>query len=84
LTYHFTAGQYNLVSMALNTLGVQLDEGIAKARGIPKEELICQRDAQVPLGGALEAHWEERWGRPGTLLTPRSFSPLTKRSSSRE
>jgi len=25
----FTVGQYNLVSMALNTLGVQLDEGIA-------------------------------------------------------
>jgi len=24
----FTAGQYNLVSMALNTLGVQLDEGM--------------------------------------------------------
>jgi alkylhydroperoxidase family enzyme len=24
----FTVGQYNLVSMALNTLGVQLDEGI--------------------------------------------------------
>jgi hypothetical protein len=25
----FTVGQYNLVSMALNTLGVRLDEGIA-------------------------------------------------------
>ena len=25
----FTVGQYNLVSMALNTLGVQLDDGIA-------------------------------------------------------
>jgi hypothetical protein len=25
----FTIGQYNLVSMALNTLGVQLDEDIA-------------------------------------------------------
>jgi hypothetical protein len=24
----FTVGQYNLVSMALNTLGVQLDEGL--------------------------------------------------------
>jgi hypothetical protein len=24
----FTVGQYTLVSMALNTLGVQLDEGI--------------------------------------------------------
>ena len=29
----FTVGQYNLVSMALNTLGVQLDEGID---GFPK------------------------------------------------
>ena len=29
----FTVGQYNLVSMALNTLGVQLDEGVA---GFPK------------------------------------------------
>ena len=25
----FTVGQYNLVSMALNTLGVRLDEGVA-------------------------------------------------------
>jgi alkylhydroperoxidase family enzyme len=24
----FTVGQYNLVSMALNTLGVQLDDGV--------------------------------------------------------
>jgi alkylhydroperoxidase family enzyme len=24
----FTVGQYNLVSMVLNTLGVQLDEGL--------------------------------------------------------
>ena len=29
----FTVGQYHLVSMALNTLGVQLDEGL---RGFPK------------------------------------------------
>lgn len=29
----FTVGQYNLVSMALNTLGVQLDEGI---EGFPR------------------------------------------------
>jgi len=29
----FTVGQYNLVSMALNTLGVQLDEGV---QGFPK------------------------------------------------
>ena len=29
----FTVGQYNLVSMALNSLGVQLDEGVS---GFPK------------------------------------------------
>jgi alkylhydroperoxidase family enzyme len=29
----FTVGQYNLVSMALNTLGVQLDQGLT---GFPK------------------------------------------------
>ena len=27
-------GQYNLVSMALNTLGVQLDEGLPRAKGM--------------------------------------------------
>ena len=30
----FAIGQYTLVSMALNTLGVQLDEGIA---GFPED-----------------------------------------------
>lgn len=30
----FTAGQYNLVSMALNTLGVQLDEGMTLDRAL--------------------------------------------------
>jgi 4-carboxymuconolactone decarboxylase len=29
----FTVGQYALVSMALNTLGVQLDEGLPRMRG---------------------------------------------------
>jgi hypothetical protein len=29
----FTVGQYNLVSMTLNTLGIQMDEGI---EGFPK------------------------------------------------
>ena len=29
----FTVGQYNLVSMALNTLGVQLEEGV---QGFPE------------------------------------------------
>ena len=33
LIYIFTVGQYNLVSMALNTLGVQLEEGF---EGFPK------------------------------------------------
>lgn len=32
----FTAGQYNLVSMALNTLGVQLDEGMTLDRDLVK------------------------------------------------
>jgi 4-carboxymuconolactone decarboxylase len=31
----FTIGQYNLVSMALNTLGVQVDEGIPRSPGFP-------------------------------------------------
>ena len=30
----FAVGQYNLVSMALNTLGVQLDEGLPRAKGM--------------------------------------------------
>jgi alkylhydroperoxidase family enzyme len=32
----FTVGQYNLVSMALNTLGVQLDDGIAGFESVPR------------------------------------------------
>jgi len=31
----FTVGQYNLVSMALNSFGVQLDEGL---KGFPEEK----------------------------------------------
>jgi len=34
----FTVGQYNLVSMALNTLGVQLDDGIPGFGGDPASE----------------------------------------------
>ena len=33
-------------------------EGISKARGIPKEELINQRDARVPLGGKMGTAWD--------------------------
>lgn len=33
-------------------------EGISKARGIPKEELICQRNASVPLGGKMGTAWD--------------------------
>jgi NAD(P)-dependent dehydrogenase (short-subunit alcohol dehydrogenase family) len=33
-------------------------EGISKARGIPKEELIAQRDARVPLGGKMGTAWD--------------------------
>lgn len=33
-------------------------EGISKARGIPKEDLIRQRDASVPLGGKMGTAWD--------------------------
>jgi NAD(P)-dependent dehydrogenase (short-subunit alcohol dehydrogenase family) len=33
-------------------------EGISRARGIPREELIRQRDAQVPLGGQMGSAWD--------------------------
>ncbi|MEK6299593.1 MAG: SDR family NAD(P)-dependent oxidoreductase [Acidobacteriota bacterium] len=33
-------------------------EGISKARGIPKEDLIRQRDAAVPLGGKMGTAWD--------------------------
>ena len=33
-------------------------EGISKSRGIPKEELIRQRDASVPLGGTMGTAWD--------------------------
>jgi NAD(P)-dependent dehydrogenase (short-subunit alcohol dehydrogenase family) len=33
-------------------------EGIARARGIPKEDLIRARDAQVPLGGKMGTAWD--------------------------
>ncbi len=33
-------------------------EGISEARGIPREELIRQRDAQVPLGGKMGTAWD--------------------------
>jgi NAD(P)-dependent dehydrogenase (short-subunit alcohol dehydrogenase family) len=33
-------------------------EGISRARRIPKEELIRQRDAQVPLRGKMGTAWD--------------------------
>ena len=33
-------------------------EGISKMRGIPKDELIRQRDAMVPLGGKMGTAWD--------------------------
>ena len=33
-------------------------EGISKSRGIPKEELIAQRDQSVPLGGKMGTAWD--------------------------
>jgi NAD(P)-dependent dehydrogenase (short-subunit alcohol dehydrogenase family) len=33
-------------------------EGISRARGIPKDDLIRQRDASVPLGGKMGTAWD--------------------------
>jgi NAD(P)-dependent dehydrogenase (short-subunit alcohol dehydrogenase family) len=33
-------------------------EGIARARGISKEDLVRARDAQVPLGGKMGTAWD--------------------------
>ncbi len=33
-------------------------EGISRATGIPKDELITQRDARVPLGGKMGTAWD--------------------------
>jgi NAD(P)-dependent dehydrogenase (short-subunit alcohol dehydrogenase family) len=33
-------------------------EGISKSRGVPKEDLIRQRDASVPLGGKMGTAWD--------------------------
>jgi len=33
-------------------------EGIARARGVSREELIRERDAQVPLGGRMGTAWD--------------------------
>jgi len=33
-------------------------EGISKARGVPKEDLIRQRDASVPLGSKMGTAWD--------------------------
>jgi NAD(P)-dependent dehydrogenase (short-subunit alcohol dehydrogenase family) len=33
-------------------------EGISRSRGVPKEDLIRQRDASVPLGGKMGTAWD--------------------------
>ena len=33
-------------------------EGISRARGIPREQLVSDRDAQVPLGGKMGTGWD--------------------------
>ena len=33
-------------------------EGISKSRGIPREDLISQRDKSVPLGGKMGTAWD--------------------------
>jgi NAD(P)-dependent dehydrogenase (short-subunit alcohol dehydrogenase family) len=33
-------------------------EGIARARGIPREQLVEERDRQVPLGGKMGTAWD--------------------------
>jgi len=36
-------------------------EGISEARGVPKEELVRQRNAAVPLGGKMGTAWDVAW-----------------------
>ena len=36
-------------------------EGIASALGVPRDELIRRRDAQVPLGGKMGSAWDVAW-----------------------
>ena len=36
-------------------------EGISRWRGIPKDELIRQREARVPLGGKMGTAWDEAY-----------------------
>jgi NAD(P)-dependent dehydrogenase (short-subunit alcohol dehydrogenase family) len=36
-------------------------EGISEARGVPKQELIRQRNAAVPLGGRMGTAWDVAW-----------------------
>jgi len=36
-------------------------EGISKARGIERDELVRMRDAQVPLGGRMGSAWDVAW-----------------------
>ncbi len=36
-------------------------ENIARATGMPKDELVRRRDAQVPLGGRMGTAWDVAW-----------------------
>jgi NAD(P)-dependent dehydrogenase (short-subunit alcohol dehydrogenase family) len=36
-------------------------EGLSRARGVPREELIRQRDALVPLRGGMGSAWDVAW-----------------------
>jgi NAD(P)-dependent dehydrogenase (short-subunit alcohol dehydrogenase family) len=36
-------------------------EGISRARGVAREDLIAARDAQVPLGGKMGTAWDTAW-----------------------
>jgi NAD(P)-dependent dehydrogenase (short-subunit alcohol dehydrogenase family) len=36
-------------------------EGISQALGIPKDQLIAQRNASVPLGGRMGSAWDVAW-----------------------
>jgi len=63
LTQHLAMGQarhgirVNAVLPGLMNTPMAI-EGISAARGIDREELIAQRDAQVPLGRAMGTAWD--------------------------
>ncbi|HUP23099.1 MAG TPA: carboxymuconolactone decarboxylase family protein [Thermoanaerobaculia bacterium] len=68
----FTAGQYQLVSMALNTLGVQLDPGLEHRlpEGLPLPD-VAGRPASDVARGRLPALGPEGWSdEQRALLAP--------------